>query len=540
MSTQESAVPYKVVESIAPDGRTERVYAGRHGNLDALLNHAASRYGDRKALMDRDLRLSYRQLASSIDTAASALYHQFGIRKGDRIALMLQNGVEFVTAFFAGAKIGAITAPLNTALKGEELSFQLKDSGAVLLIIEQEFFRENELQGMIPGTGSGNSGVAHIVVSGGRLPKGTAGFSELMKERQLRSVNVTVDENDIAVLMYTSGTTGQPKGALLSHKGFIASAMNTAALCGLGSGRDTMLMVAPLFHITGLAMVLGASVYAGIPVAFIQKFKAVDTLKTIEKEKITHIIAVPTIFWLLLNDPEFNRFDLGSIRFLACGGSACPEDLLKCCAEKLPGVQLAPGYGLTEANGMTHTTRSLAEASRHAGSVGRAVSLIDAKIVDGSGREAPPDHPGELLVRGCQVMKGYWNNPAATRETLVDGWLRTGDIGKLTEDGYLTIFDRMKDMIIRGGENIYSIEVENVLYRNPKVFEAAVVGTPDPVFGEQVKAVVVLRPEEKATPEEIRAFCGKYLARFKVPRSVEFRESLPRNPAGKVKKDQLK
>jgi long-chain acyl-CoA synthetase len=530
----ESADKYRIIELETPEGYTERVYANRPRNLSELLNNTVNGYGDREAIVDGNTRPSYRQVASSISRAASALYYDYGIRKGDRVALMLRNGLDFVTSFFALAQIGAITVPLNIALKGEELAFQIKDSGASLLIVEHDF------QELIIEASSGAEGVKQIFVTGGEPMAGTVAFSELLGHEERAPLEVKVDETDNAVLMYTSGTTGKPKGALLSHKGIIASAMNAARLCDLHVGRDKMLVVAPLFHIIGIAMALCASLYAGIPAIFIKRFKAVDTMKIIEEEKVTAMFGVPTVFWLLLNALEFDQYDLSSLRFLASGGSASPDDLLKCCAEKLPGAQITPGYGLTEANGMVYSTTTLDEALDRPGTSGRALPTVVGMVVDSSGRELPPGEPGELLIGGCQVMKGYWNNPEATGETIVGGWLHTGDIAKITEDGYLYIFDRMKDMIIRGGENIYSIEVENVLYRNPKVLEAAVFGVPDPVFGEQVKAALVLRPGEQATEEEIQEFCGNFLAYYKVPKYVEFRETLPRNPAGKVTKDALK
>ena len=531
---QKMATTYRVVKLATPEGRTEWVYADRPKNLTELLNSTVNKYGNQEALIYANARPSYKQVASSVSNVASALYYNYGIRKGDRVALMLTNGLEFTTSFFALAKIGAITVPMNTALKGEELTFQVGDSGATLLIVEPEF---HELMAEVS---SGTKGVKRIFVTGGEPPAGTIAFSELLKHEEHAPVKVKVDEMDSAVIMYTSGTTGRPKGALLSHKGIIASAMNMSQLCDLRVGRDKMLVVVPLFHVTGLAIALCSAIYAGIPAVLVKRFKAADSLKIIEAEKVTTMAAVPTILWLMLNAPEFDQYNLSSLRSFAAGGSASPEDLLKCCAEKLPGVQLMPGYGLTEAAAMTHTTTSLDEALSKLGSVGKVMSILEAKVVDSSGRDLPPGEPGELLVRGCQVMKEYWNNPEATRETIVDGWLHTGDIAKITEEGYTYILDRVKDMIIRGGENIYSIEVENVLYRNPKVLEAAVVGVPDPVFGEQVKAALVLKPGEQATPEEIQGFCKRYLADYKVPRYIEFREALLRNPAGKVIKDKLK
>lgn len=529
-----STKPFRIITIKTPGGWTERVYADRPRNLSELLDNAVKKYGHQEAIIDANTRLSYKQFDSLIGNMASALYYNYGIKKGDRIALMLRNGWEFVTSFFAIARTGAIMVPLNTALKGEELAFQVKDSGATLLIVEPEF------QALMAEAISGAEGMKQIFIAGGEPAAGTVAFSELLKQEEQPPVAVEVDEEDIAALMYTSGTTGRPKGALLTPKGIMASGMNSVQLCDMRNGRDKMLVVAPLFHITGLAMTFTSSIYAGIPVVMVKRFKAADTLKIIQEEKVTIIFGVPTIYWLMLNAPEFDQYDLSSLRYLASGGADTPEDVVRCCAEKLPGVQLAPGYGLTEACGMSYSTTSIEEALSKPRSSGRPLPTIDAKIVDSSGRELPPGEPGELLIRSCQVMKGYWNNPKVTRETIVDGWLHTGDIAKIMEDGHLYICDRVKDMIIRGGENIYSIEVENVLYRNPKVLEAAVVGVPDPVFGEQVKAAIVLRPGEQSTEEEIQEFCRKHLANYKVPKYVEFREALPRNPAGKVIKDSLK
>jgi acyl-CoA synthetase (AMP-forming)/AMP-acid ligase II len=441
---------------------------------------------------------------------------------------MLRNGWEFSVSFFASVKLGAIAVPLNTAYKGEEAAFQLNDSGSIVLILDPEF-RDviNEIRPEI-------SKVKKIFVTG------TEAFLELLKKKEHTAVNVQVDENDSAVIMYTSGTTGRPKGAVLSHKGLIAEAMCVTEVLDWRAERDKNLCPVPLFHVTGLAMNFCGSVYAGIPVVFMKKFNAVDVLKIIEEEKITTMIGVPTILWLMLNAQEFDPSRLRSLRCFAAGGSAAPEELLRACIEKLSGFELCPGYGLTEACGMISTTLSLKEACHPKGSVGRAIPLIEAKVVDSSERELPLGEAGELLIRGCQALKEYWKNPEATQKTIVDGWVHTGDVAKMDEEGYIYILDRIKDMINRGGEKIWSLEVENVLYRNPKILEAVAVGVPDTIFGEEVKAVVVLKPGEKATPEEIQEFCGRHLAKFKVPKYVDFRDILPRNPAGKVIKAKLK
>ncbi len=527
------AAKFEVVETVTPEGRVELAYANRPKNLEEMLSNTVSKYGDKEALITENERITYKQFASAVENMASALYHKYGVRKGDRIALLLSNGTEIVVSFFALAKIGAITVTLNTRLKGEELAFQINDSDATILITELELYER------LAGVRSEIKRIKLTFLTDSQ-PEGTLPFSELLNPEEGKPVNVRVDETASIVIMYTSGTTGMPKGALLTHKGMIASAMNIAQLRDWRVGRDKMLSVVPLFHVTGLILAVLTSVLTGIPAVIIKRFKAVDTLKIIEDEKITAMAAVPTIFWLMLNDPEFKKYDISSLRLLAVGGSAIAPDLVLRWTEKVPDCQFLPGYGLTESCSSTHTITSSKEALEHIGSVGWAMPLVEAKIVNSEGKEVPPGEAGEILLRGCQMIREYWNNPKATKEAVVGGWLHTGDIGKINEDGYTYILDRIKDMINRGGEKIFSIEVENVLYRHPKILEVAVLGIPDPVFDEQVKAVIVPRPGEEITPEEIQEFCGKHLANYKIPRFIEFRDSLPRNPGGKVIKGELK
>jgi long-chain acyl-CoA synthetase len=521
-------VKHKWVEVTTHGGYKEKVYADRPRNLAELLADTGARYGSVEAVVSPDARLTYKRFVSLVDHVSSGFYHKYGIRKGDRVALMLKNGWEFSVGFFGLMKLGAVAVPLNIAYKGEEAAFQLSDSGSIMLILDPEF------RDIITEIRSEIGGVRNI------LATDAADFRELLQEKEHKAVNIQVQEMDSAVIMYTSGTTGRPKGAVLSHRALIAEAMCVSELLEWRAGQDKHLCPVPLFHVTGLIMNFCAAVYAGIPVVLVKKFNAADALKVIEEEKVTTMIGVPTILWLMLNAPEFDRDKLSSLRCFAAGGSATPEELLRACREKLPGTELCPGYGLSEACGMTMTTLSLDDALSHKGSVGRAVPLIETRVVDSSGRELPCGEAGELLVRGCQSFKEYWNNPEATRKTLVDGWVHTGDVAKKDEEGYLYILDRIKDMINRGGEKIWSLEVENVLYRNPKILEAVAVGVPDAIFGEEVKAVIVLKADAKATAEEIQEFCSHFLAKYKVPRYVEFREALPRNPAGKVIKRELK
>ncbi len=519
---------HRMFKTPNPWGYHELVYADRPKSLFELLSNTVAQYGAFESIVCAEHRLTYKQFGLWVENASSNLYHRYGIRKGDRVALMLRNGWEFATCFFALVKIGAITVPLNIAYKGEEAAFQINDSGSKMVIVDSEFYE------VIADIRGEMSEVKDVCVAG------SDEFRELVERREHPEVSIQVDEMDSAVIMYTSGTTGRPKGAVLSHRGIINEAMCVAETLGWQAERDKNLCPVPLFHVTGLVMNLCGSIYGGIPIVFMKRFNAVEAIKIIDGERITTIIGVPTILWLILNAPEFDQYDLKSLRCFAGGGAATPEELLNTLSMKLPGTEMCPGYGLTEACGMTATTISLDEALRYKGSVGRSIPLIEAKVIDSFRKEVPPGEPGELAVRGCTTFKGYWNNPEATQKAIVEGWVHTGDIATMDKDGYIYILDRMKDMINRGGEKIWSLEVENVLYRNPKVLEAAVVGVSDPIFGEEVKAVIVLRPGEQATPEEIQEFCSRHLAKFKIPKFVEFRTILPRNPAGKVIKDELK
>jgi long-chain acyl-CoA synthetase len=338
--------------------------------------------------------------------------------------------------------------------------------------------------------------------------------------------------------MYTSGTTGQPKGAMHFHRGNIGTGMMAREFMNYEHGRDRLLCIVPLFHVTGLSMNLIGPVFAGIPVVFMRKFNAEEALQLIEKERITVMVSVIAIYWLMLNNRNFDKYDLSSLREILYGGSPAAADVIHQMREKLPGVLLHNGFGMTETHAYdTHLEDK--DAISHIESVGQILPLVDMKIVDRMGREVPAGEPGELLIKGSKVARGYWNKPEVNKEAFADGWLHSGDIARIDEDGYVYIMDRIKDMINRGGEKIYSIEVENVLYGNPKVLEAAVFGIPDEVFGEQVKAAVVPKPDQTLTEQEVIDFCAQRLASYKVPKAVIFLDELPRNPGGKVVKSRL-
>jgi acyl-CoA synthetase (AMP-forming)/AMP-acid ligase II len=478
-----------------------------------------------------DQRLTFEAFNQIADRIAAGL-QRYGIQKGDRVSLLLGVELEFPLCFFALMKLGAIAVPLNTRFKGQELSYEINDSESKILIVDQEYWPyidsvRNELKT-----------VEKIFFNGPDVPKGVLPFVELRENKEETFRRIKLDETDDAVIMYTSGTTGKPKGTILCHRGLIANAMQVSDFIAY-EPEDRAICAVPLFHMMGLGLVMLSHIFSGIPCVYMRTFKVKDFLEIMSSEKITKSLSVINILWLMINHPEFDNYDFSSYKVAMCGGSPATEEMVKGILNKLPHLNLSVGYGLTESHGPDSST-PFEDAIRKIEAVGKILPLSDAKIVDEGGRELAPNSVGEIILKSAKIMKGYWRNPEATKATIVGGWLYTGDIGKFDDEGYLYILDRKKDMINRGGEKIFSLEVENVISKYSKVMEVAVVAVPDKFLGEAVKAVVVLRPGETADEEEIKRFCSGYLADYKIPKYIEFLDSLPRNPAGKVTKGSLK
>jgi long-chain acyl-CoA synthetase len=522
-----------LVEDISPEGYKEFHYAERPKSLREMLDNTVSAYPDALAFVDGEKRITYRAFHETVQRISTALQRECGLQKGDRVALLLGIGLPFALAYFGVARLGAVVVPLNTRYKGEELAYEINDSGAKVLLAEGELYK-----GLEPVSDQLET-LSHVFVEDQDIPAGTQPFDLLTQYASRDAVLPQISEWDLLNIMYTSGTTGRPKGAMQTHRGITGTAMMTCEFMHHEHGRDKVLSLVPLFHATGLSMNLIAPVYGGVPVVFMRKFQAEDALRVIQKERITTMVAVITVYWLMLNNKNFPQYDLSSLREIVYGGSPAAEDVIKQMREKLPGVLIHNGYGLTETHAFD-TYLPDENAISHVESVGRILPLVDMKVVDPDGNELPPGEPGELFIKGCKVVRGYWNKPEARKKAFTDGWLHTGDMARIDKDGFVYILDRFKDMINRGGEKIYSIEVENALYAHPKVLEAAVYGIPDAVFGEQVKAAVVLKPGQDATEEEIREFCVQRLADYKVPKGIIFMEELPRNPGGKVIKVKLR
>ena len=495
-----------------------------------LLIRTAERVPDQEALIEGEVRLTYARFCDRATRFAAAL-QRLRVEPGERVGLLLPNGVAFAVAHFGSLLAGAISLPLNTRLAPAELEFIINDARASVLLVHAAF-REawGSVRGNLPG-------VKHAIAVG-EPHGGLLTFDELLGEPATSWRTHRSEEDEVACILYTSGTTGLPKGAMLTHRNILFN--NASCKAHLGYlPTDRTLIVLPMFHVTALNSQLSAFVEIGGTMVIMAAYQTREVIRQLAEHRITCAFFVPTVCTLLLLSPHLAGTDLGTLRLIAYGGAPMSPETIRGLRERFPGVGVINAYGLTETSSLT-TALPPADAESRSDSVGLPVSRTRIRIVDERGRDLPPGEVGEIWIKGGQVVRGYFNRPEATAQAIVDGWLRTGDLGRLDDQGYLYLVDRKKDMIIRGGENIYSIEVEAVLNAHPKLLESAVVPHPDPVFGEVVKAVCVPRPGERATAEEIVAFCRERLADYKVPVQVRFVEELPRNPGGKVLKGVLK
>jgi long-chain acyl-CoA synthetase len=500
-------------------------------NVADLVREAARRLPDKPALVFQDRPITYAELDAEIDRAARGMV-SLGVRPGDRVAVMVHNVPHFVYGFYGLLRAGAVMVPLNTMLTGEEVSFILADSEARLVVVAEPF------AGTIDGIRDTLPMLEHVVVAGTRAPVGA------MTWAQLTGAGGAVPDHragrdDIACLAYTSGTTGKPKGAMLSHGNLLANLHQMSAVPILAEAQgDVVLLVLPLFHIYALNVILGLTMKVGATAVLLERFDAVGSLDAIKRHGVTVLFGAPPMFVAWCNTPGIERADLSSVRVAVSGAAPLPGAVLEDFRRRT-GVTIWEGYGTTEtAPGVT--SNAMGELAKP-GSIGRPLPGVELRIVGESGDDVEDGDPGELIVRGPNVFAGYWRQPEATKAVLPDdGWLRTGDVGYADEDGYVFLVDRKKDLILVSGFNVYPREVEDALYRHPKVADAAVIGIAHPYTGEAVKAIVVLRPGEVASEEEIIEHCRRSIARFKCPQVVDFVSELPHLPTGKVLKRVLR
>ena len=549
------------MEEVSIRGLPYRVWKNAPPSLRTVLELSRG-YGERTFLVYEDERTSFEEHFRQAATLAQRLIDHYGVTKGDRVAIAMRNFPEWAVAFWAAAATGAVVVPLNAWWTGPELEYGLADSGAKVLVADGQRLERlaphlsglSELTGVIGVRTTDDDGSWNV-------PPEADAYQDVLGEQPAAAgitlPDVTLEPEDDATIFYTSGTTGKPKGALGSQRNICGNLLSLGFSAARGAARSASsstpigetatapaqsayLLSVPFFHATGCHSILVANTAAGGKLVLMRKWDPERALELIERERITIFGGVPSMAWQVLDSPDFQKRDTSSVASIGYGGAPAPPELVRRIEEMFPGRTPSNGYGLTETSSVT-TMNSGDDYLTHPDSVGTPVPICDLKTVDPAGEELPAGEVGELWIRGPNVVKGYWHKPAETAQTFSDGWLHTGDVARIDEEGFVYIVDRAKDMVIRGGENVYCVEVEAALFEHPAVSDAAVIGIPHQVLGEEVGAVVTLKPGAEVTEEELRKHVGSRLAAFKVPVRIWFRsEPLPRNPAGKILKQELR
>lgn len=543
--------PFEMDEAVVR-GVPLRVWKAAPPTLRDVLESSRAR-GDELFLVYEDERISFARHAALVATLARRMVEDLGVRKGDRVAIAMRNFPEWSVAFWAATAAGGVAVPLNAWWTAGELEYGLQDSGSRVLLCDAE--RHDRLA---PSLGSLGLDAVVVAKPTGPLVAGATAFDDVLGDVDDATPlpDVPLDPDDDATIFYTSGTTGFPKGALGTHRnicgnlvslafgnarGALRSGAELSALAGGGGGQNAYLLSVPFFHATGCHSILVANLAFGGKIVIMYKWDPERALELIERERVTTFGGVPSMVWEVLESPSLRTRDISSVKSIGYGGAPAPPELVRRIEAMFPGRTPSNGYGLTETSSVT-TLNSGADYQRHPDSVGVPVPVVDVQVVDELGEPLPVGETGELWIRGPNVVKGYWGKPEATAESFTEGgWFHSGDVARLDEEGFVYIVDRAKDMVIRGGENVYCSEVEAALFEHPAVTDAAAFGVPHRVLGEEVGAVVRLRAGSSVTVEELQAHVRERLAGFKVPASVWIRdEELPRNPAGKVLKRALR
>ena len=491
-------------------------------NLATMLTASAERHPDRPALKLDDAVVTY-ALLDELSARVAGLLRERGVEPSDRVGIMLPNVPYFAVCYYGVLRAGAVVVPMNVLLKGREVAFYLGDPQAKLLFAWHQFAEPAE-------EGAAEAGAQCVLVKPGE-------FEQLLASVEPRPEVVDRDPSDTAVILYTSGTTGTPKGAELTHSNLARNAEVATGLFDLGEETVT-LGALPLFHSFGQTCALNATIAKGGCITFIPRFDAAKALEIIERDEVDVFEGVPTMYAAMLHAEDRERYDTSTLRVCVSGGAAMPGEVLR-SFESAFGCKILEGYGLSETSPVASFNPPTGE--RKVGSIGVPVEGVEMRVVDDQGNEVPRGEVGEIAIRGHNVMRGYWNRPEATEEAFFEGgWFRTGDMGRVDEDGYFFIVDRKKEMIIRGGYNVYPREIEEVLYEHPAVREAAVIGIPHDQLGEEVGAAVALKPGADCSPEEIRDHVKGQVAAYKYPRQVWFIDELPKGPTGKVLRREIK
>jgi len=531
------------ITDLAVDGVGYRAFTHAPGTLREAFASARNQ-GDATFIVYEGERWSFADVMAKVDALASALVHRYGIKKGDRVGIAMRNLPEWVVSFAAILSVGAISVSLNAWWAEEELDYALADCGATLLIVDPARLVRSRIacerlgiHTLVVRAGDDTGNPPHVdrledaVTDGDPMPE------------------VAVAPDDDATILYTSGTTGNPKGAVSTHRavcqalfafGCASAVQRERGGSGAGpSGPPSFILIVPLFHVTGCIPVMLSCFYAGLMLVIMYKWDPEAALELIERERITNFVGVPTQSWDLLESPRFTEFDTSSLTNIGGGGAPAPPKLVRRVEDNFRGRPQI-GYGMTETNAYGPGNYG-EDYVTHPASTGRAVPILEIEVRDPAGARLAVGERGEIWMKGPNLIRGYWGKPEATAETIVDGWLRTGDIGRVDAEGFVYVEDRAKDMVIRAGENVYCAEVEAAIYEHPAVYEAAVFGVPDERLGEDVVAVVNPKPGQALTAAQLQAHVAERLAAFKVPGRIVFIDQrLPRNASGKILKRDLR
>jgi long-chain acyl-CoA synthetase len=491
-------------------------------NLATILTESTARDGARTALKLDDVELSYEALDEASARAAKLLREK-GVEPGDRVGVMLPNVPYFAIAYYGVLRMGGVVVPMNVLLKQRETGFYLSDPETKAVFAWHEFAD-------VAQTGAEEAGAECIVVKPGEFEGMVGSVEGVTRDVEPR------EGSETAVILYTSGTTGKPKGAELTHDNLLSNCRAALAVMGLGA-EAVIFGGLPLFHSFGQTCGLNAAIAAGGCLTLLPRFEPGKALEIIDRDGVNVFQGVPTMYAALLNHPDRERFDTSTLRICSSGGAALPVEVLRGFEETF-GCKVLEGYGLSETSPIASFNHP--DRERKPGSIGTPIAGVEMKVVDDNGNEVPQGEVGEIVIRGHNVMKGYWNRPDATAEAIdADGWFRTGDMAKVDEDGYFFIVDRKKELIIRGGYNVYPREVEEVLYEHPAVREGAVIGIPHDELGEEVAAVVALKEGAEASTDELQAFVKERVAAYKYPRKLWLVDDLPKGPTGKILKREI-
>jgi fatty-acyl-CoA synthase len=524
--------------------------------IGVYFDRIVERFAERDALIIRhqEVRWTYRELRKRVDAFAAGLL-ALGLKRGDRIGVWSPNNAEWVIAQFATAKAGLILVNINPAYRPAELEYALNKAGCLALITAAQF-KSSDYVGMLrelaPELASASPGnlrasrlpeLRLVITIGADPAHGTVRFADVShlagnaEWHRLAALAEELQFDDPINIQFTSGTTGFPKGATLSHHNILNNGLFIAGAMKL-TEHDRVCIPVPLYHCFGMVIGnLGCLTHGAAMVYPSEGFDPLATLEAIAAERCTAVYGVPTMFIAEMDHPDFAKFDLTSLRTGMMAGSPCPIEVMKRACSSMHLSEIVIGYGMTETSPASFASATDDTLERRVSTVGRVLPHVEAKVIDAEGRIAPRGTPGELLTRGYLVMLGYWNDGEKTREAIdAAGWMHTGDLATIDAEGYCNIVGRIKDMVIRGGENVYPREIEEFLYRHPKIQDVQVIGIPDPRYGEELCAWVRLRDGESATPEEIRAFCQDQIAHYKVPRYVKFVDGFPMTVTGKIQK----